>query len=294
MFKVRKYFFVFLLLNFVLSLSFFALKRTQGFSTYKLYKLRAEIEKPLHYSEGEIDEMRSVFSQPFNYLNKGRQCFVFESKDHKYVLKLLNKNHLYFPKILKKLPFVDSIVKRRNERKKYVLDSFFLAWQKLKDQSKICYLNQNRNVFKENKVKLVFNYGLSKEIDLNDYFFVVQKRAELIYPKIHEIYKKNGIEEVLEIADRFLEFVAFRVQNNIVDEDMDVEINYGFCQDELMLIDTGRLRKKDLSSESEFSKELFKSTKKFRKWLVQNYPEVIESWDDKIQKIVQNQFSLKK
>ena len=45
-------------------------------------------------------ELLPILSQPFFYLNRGAQCFVFESQDHKYVMKIFHESRpsTLFPK----------------------------------------------------------------------------------------------------------------------------------------------------------------------------------------------------
>jgi hypothetical protein len=86
---MRRLFLSFLI---AISLSWTAVVRTDGFSP-------AIIGEPLLSRDDPCvnTEVKAIFFQPFRYLGKGRQCFVFESQDGQTVLKFFNQNYLKMP-----------------------------------------------------------------------------------------------------------------------------------------------------------------------------------------------------
>ena len=60
---------------------------TAGFVPKKII-YQASYRSDLEISSDFFEKNSSVLDQEFNYLNKGRQSYVFESKDKKYVIKL--------------------------------------------------------------------------------------------------------------------------------------------------------------------------------------------------------------
>src|SRR5580700_10710555 len=76
----------------------FCYKQTDGFALYKIcsslsYCPEWEISNPLLQDSG----ITTLFDQPFYYLAKGAQAYVFASRDGKTVIKFFRLYHLRPP-----------------------------------------------------------------------------------------------------------------------------------------------------------------------------------------------------
>src|SRR3569832_1589228 len=58
-------------------------------------------------SPAQEDEIKTLLNQPYTYLNKGVQSFVFASEDGRYVIKFFRHDHLSPPFWSKLLPGKD-------------------------------------------------------------------------------------------------------------------------------------------------------------------------------------------
>src|SRR5215813_2272463 len=80
----------------------FCYKKTDGFAHYKILSslpFNEEWEVP-PLSENEAKEVSAILDQPFYYLAKGAQSYVFASKDGQSVIKFFRIYHLTPPRWL--------------------------------------------------------------------------------------------------------------------------------------------------------------------------------------------------
>ena len=54
----------------------------------------SEGQEPISVTETQLESLKKITNQPFTYLNRGKQSFVFVSQDQKYVLKFFDARTL--------------------------------------------------------------------------------------------------------------------------------------------------------------------------------------------------------
>lgn len=258
----------------VLSLSLLALYRTDGFSPSIIAKTFGS------FHENPIDsKVAEILSKPFHYLGKGRQCFVFESDDRKWVVKFFNQTYLDMPWY----SFINEKKERekRSLRRHFFQTSYAIAKEEFQEGILFLHLNSSSTLSSlqiQDRASRVF------QIDLNHVAFVLQERGEPIYPNMSSIFEKEGILGLKREIDQFLALVDDRISKCIADADTDIEHNWGYLNGELFHLDPGRLyfdpTLEDLSRQKE---ERLKSTRKLEKWLASKYPEAAQYLRDQIQ-----------
>lgn len=270
------------------SLSVLAHFRTQGFIESKIYQQFSfrpswEIFKRNQEDWETVDQ---IISQDFHYLDAGRQCFVFESRDHKWVIKFINHERFHFPKSLTVFPLpalLEKLRKERIERRTKRIDDFFssfrIGYSDLKDETKILFVQLNP-LSRWKKPLCIFDpVGHKHFIDLNKVPFILQRKAEKIYPYLRQI--ESDEKKFQEAIDSFVNFLVKRIQKGVLDDDLNVEGNIGFFEDQAILIDTGRLfYVEDLKDKENFSVELKKSSKYLHRWLQKEYPKMASYLED--------------
>ena len=89
-----------------------AINRTDGFKSNLITRLDKVDDTYKIDVEKNLEETKEILSQNFHYLTRGRECFIFESQDKKYVLKFFDSSRYYtkhfFPKV--SLPDRKSVV----------------------------------------------------------------------------------------------------------------------------------------------------------------------------------------
>ena len=246
-------------------------------------------------SAEEKNRILKILDQKFFYLDKGRQVFVFESEDGKYVIKFFNQERFRLPDWMKKIPLPAYFEKRRefelNKRRQRVIPSFVsfkLAYGKMKKETAFVFLQLNRiHQFKKMLV-IIDPMKRRREIDLNSVEFVIQRKAKMLYPALEQIKKEKGDEEFKNAIQSVLKLIASRLSKGIVDDDLDVEVNYGFLGEEAVMIDAGRLSEdlRVVLQHPYFKRELIKSTKFFAGWLKKHHPEGYRFFQMKVSQIL--------
>jgi hypothetical protein len=245
-------------------------------------------------SDEEKQDVGKIFSQDFTYLGKGRQTFVFVSEDGNYVIKFFNRQRFFLPGWLEVIPLpkiLDNyrsvkIEKKLSKLRKFYYNSYILAYKEWKESSGIIFINfSNDNNF-NHKIYLKTPLRSKKLLDINKVPFIVQKRAYPIYDSIIKFAKENKEHLALE---NFFSAIEDRFSRYIGDDDLDVEKNFGFINEQTIAFDAGRLYKDERLKDPAYRKlELKKGTKLFRKWIEKKFPSEIDYFDERIEQIANN------
>ena len=232
----------------------FCKKQTDSFSV-----LRIEGHLPLNpqwaiapLEEDAIAEVRKITSQPFTYLGKGAQVFVFASKDDRYVLKLIRHHHISPPSWFRALPFERAQLrcKRLYEKGNQDFISYALAYKKLKKETGILYPHLEKTAYLNQKITIVDKLGIKHILDLDEIDFILQKKAELAGPKIKALLAEKKYEESKQLISSLIALIVSRNKKEIFDKDPNVFTNFGVLEGEVIQIDVGRF------SQNEHQKEL--------------------------------------
>jgi hypothetical protein len=265
--------------------------RTDGFSVDKI--LCPFTGDPLwntaSFSDEEQKRVEDILQQKFRYLDAGRQCFVFESEDGKYVLKFLNHERFFVSDWIKEIPlphFLDAIRKERVERRHNRIDAFFrsflIGFERLKAEAGLLYLqlNPSQSFFKT--VTIVNPIGYEHTVDLSRVEFILQKKAEGLYSSLEQ--KSEDPKSWQGTLDSYVGLMVARAKKGIVDDDLNYG-NIGVMEGKAILIDTGRLfLDPSLKRPERFAAELKKSSKYLKNKLSKEYPQMASYLDEEIQK----------
>jgi hypothetical protein len=250
-----------LLLSLYPSLSRFCTDKTGGFTINQItatlpYNTAWESNVPL-------PDLK-IFEQKFHYLNHGGQSYVFLSEDGQFVLKLV-KNYLYFP-----LSFIESLPLVNKKKSKMMRDftSYKLAFEELANESGLIYLHLNPTKNLLPKVTLFDKLGIEHVISLDGTLFILQKKADLLYPHLNALMKVGDIDGAKSALSSLLTLLKIRLEKGIYDEDAKLHRNCGFIDNKALFIDVGRFCK---SSKTQSFEEM---TKRLNLWLEENYPEL--------------------
>jgi len=256
-----------LVLFLALSFLWVACVRTDGFHP-------TLIEGPLFTEAASSPslEVEMILKQPYHYLSKGRQSFVFESADGNYVLKFFNQKYL-------KLPWYTFLVKekettKRALRRHYYENSYKIAFREFGDDIVYLHLGPSGSL---PLIEITDKANRKFTLDLTHLPFVLQKKGIPFYSALDAIYSKEGIEGLKREIDSFISAVALRISKGIADADHDVEHNWGYVDGHLFHLDPGRLYyDSHLYEPGRLQEEWYRATHNFTKWLKIYYPEAAD------------------
>jgi hypothetical protein len=278
---MKKVYFVLVSTSVFFLLNSLCKKITDDFSTHHLTPPAAEDSS---WGKTVIPEnLEELIGQEYVYLGKGKQAYAFVSN---HVFKLFKPAPIRFQVScfgkeyqfsLSKLPFIKSLfidfssphyqeVQNREYR------SYVNAITLLPDETKVEYLHLASTQNLKKKLKIYDKIGVLHTIDLDSTSFLIQKRADLFYPKLLELVKKNEVAKAQTLLRNFISFYLHLIDTNIVNPTT-VEANIGCLDLEIVQIDVGRLltpQDLGLSYSKVPLSQVRASTSHMKKWLLRH------------------------
>ncbi|MES2345522.1 MAG: hypothetical protein V4494_06270 [Chlamydiota bacterium] len=246
---------------------------SSGFCTEKVtsfMSLRSEWDLPAIENKQKV---KDILSQDFFYLNKGAQAYVFLSHDHNYVLKIFKQHKLRPTNILSTLFHPQ---KEKYERKKNrfctALNGCKEAFLKFQKETGLIYLHLNKEPDLHTQVCCFDEQGRKHLIMLDNTVFVLQRKADLIYPTIAS-YMENG-EELLakELISSIFDFLHILRARGVYDNDPILRKNFGVIENnKIIQIDIGTFHVDETKVIEDNSAYIVAP---LGRWLSENYPEL--------------------
>jgi hypothetical protein len=274
----------------------FCHSKTDGFALYKICSslhFHPEWEtKPL--ASHEKERIVEILNQPFYYLAKGAQSYVFASADGQTVIKFFRLYHLTPPPWITAFAFpmplmpykLRKILSKRQELDKD-FQSYKIAFEEMKEETGLIYIHLNKTKHFQRQITIYDKIGIAHQLDIDKMEFLVQKKATLVYPSIDLLMQTRGPETTKEAISALLQLLWSRCQKGIFDKDPDLNTNFGFLGTVPVQIDIGRFRKQqELKTPLEYRDEVIRITDHFRQWLDQKYPELSKHLLNEIHQLV--------
>jgi hypothetical protein len=259
--------------------------QTDGFQLVKIISRLptfSQWETPLPSSE-EFNNLKTIFSQPFYYLGSGGQCYAFISQDGRLVLKLFKMHnirqypwlyHVSLPGLLDR--FRVAFLRMQKQKLERVFSSSYLAYDKLKEETGLLFLNLNPSPhLEELKTTIVDKIGIHHPLNLVNVPFALQYKADKVFPTLrhHLLYKNSAAMQ--KVIKEIVTCLIARYQKGILDLDPAVRRNIGLLRDKAITIDIGSFHAMTQpNSPEQMKQELQKDTRRLRKWLLKRSPEL--------------------
>lgn len=240
------------------------------------------VTRPL--SAEEKNEAITVLNQPWTYLAKGCQSYVFESADGHYVLKFF-KYQRFRPqawlKALSFLPPVEKHLEAKQAKKDAKLNFFMQAWKvafdDLKEESGLVMVHLNKSSDLNVDLKLTDKMGFQHSVPADSMEFLIQRKADMLVPWIKEQMKQGHEDKVEVLLDNLVQMFVSEYSRGLSDNDHALMQNTGVYKERPFHIDVGQFTKEErFKDPNVWHQELYNKTYKFRLWLLKTYPEMGE------------------
>ncbi len=270
-------------------------KRNSSFSIRFLYSslpnnVEWDLPPPTPEQNKLLDE---ILNQKFHYLAKGCHCYAFVSEDQNYVIKFHRyASHMrIFPWLTHPLSY------QFNERRKKIMEhnferlhinftSYTDSYRDLREETGVILLHINRTDNLRKKVTLVDKTKAQYQVSLDDVTFLLQRRADLIYPTLDRLVSEKKLVEAKGVVSNIIQLITSCCQKGYVDEDPILERNYGLLEDRAIHIDVGDLVKKEaIAFKENYIPYVKQRTESLRKRLEKTYPELLEHYDLEIESL---------
>lgn len=269
---------ILLVLLLILLTERFCRHQTDGF---RVEKTHAETLGP-HFELSDD----SLLRQPFYFFGSGVQSYVFLGADGQTILKLFKHYHTPIStrwiKKLAVLPpalasYQSKVLANRQKRMESIYQSSLIALTDLKEQTGLLFADLSPPNGKYPLIELYDKIGIRHLVDLTRKPFLLQKRAQLVFPSIQASLNQNDLKGAKRKIDSLLLAISKRCQLGISNTDPIVRRNFGFIGEKAIEIDTGSFSKNPhLHQEFYLKKELYFETLELQEYLNQHSPELAD------------------
>ncbi len=232
-----------------------------------------------------------LFLGPYRYLGKGRQCYIFESLDGRYVLKLLRVHRCLVPFWAKYTLLPERFRQKMiNGRKKYlafVLESFRIASREFSEGTAVFYDHFSATSDLPSPCTFYDGLGRPHAIDLNRTGFLLQEKKPLMMPQLLQALKGRNREEAAQILDAFLELLSARARLGLLNKDHSFAKNFSYENGTVIQIDVGSLfRRPEMSFPETYELSMREGTKRIRQWLLHTDEELLKGFDARLEQLM--------
>jgi len=242
----------------------------------------------------EVQEFERAIDQPYRYLGKGCQSYVFSSEDGQYVIKFFKYQRYRLQSWLVYFPPLPAVVKYRQEKieKKWnKLDGFVRSWkiafENLKDETGLVYVHLNKTDNLHRQMTIYDKIGKQHIISLDQMEFCIQRRANMLCETLLEYRNKEDLPAAEQLVHRLLNTILSEYSRGLADNDHALMQNTGVVQGKPVHIDVGQFVFNEAVKQPEiFHQELVTKTYKFKIWLREYYPDLADYLEAELHQII--------
>lgn len=241
----------------MLSLPNLAKRATHGFRAAKLqldFPFHPEWEPPPDLSYHE------ALKQPYSFIGRGAQSYVFASADGHYVIKLFRFDY----------PVVGDKVTR-------LFNACKMAYDDLREETGLLYIHLNLTPMGLPILRCTDAVGRSHRFDLNQTRFALQKRAQDFKQTLRAARYDPAIMK--KRIDQFVQLLRSRTAKDILNTDPNLSRNFGFLDNQAVEFDFGSYQHVPEMNQTE---EIAHYANRLRRWLKKNEPEWVAYLDLKL------------
>lgn len=234
-------------------------------------------------------EANLALDQPFHFLGRGRQCYVFASRDGKYVLKLPRLNMFDLPFWVKACRFScldgyrKELSERRSVREKFTLNSFQIAFDELQDDTGVLYLHLYQTEDLKQTIVVRDCLGCKYRLDLDRTPFILQEKKALMMPAFERSLKTGDVKGTQEILEAFLIVIENRARKGIFNKDSSFLPNFGYDGKKVVQIDIGSFYRKPGRGPEAFQDSFRETARHVHEWLARTDPEMMNWFDQRVE-----------
>lgn len=243
-------------------------------------------------SHKEIEELRTIISQPFTYLSEGPESYVFASQDGKYVIKFFKMRRMtpkywlnYIP-----LPWLEKKRLSKIEERERVRHECFgglkIAFEKFKYQTGCLFLHLFRTQYLRMKVVVQDNEEKWHEIPLDQVPFLMQKRVTMLPEYIQQLMDKGKKEDVIRHLCQLLDLMKITCYKGYIPVSEEIEVDYGFLEDRPIYVEALYAKEEGAETTRSIIKSIFSLSKALQSWLSRHYPELVVPFQEGTQDVL--------
>jgi hypothetical protein len=276
-------------------LYFTCLRATQGFRPYLILSNLPNDPRweapPISLEEQK--EVQILLDQPFTFLGSGGWCFAFLGQDQKTVLKFYRHDHLRPSFILKNFSLGNLLLKSppwpQNTPyfQEFIFNSCMLTYSQAKERTGLLHVHLNKTEGLYPTVTLIDAIGVRHTIDLDKTEFVLQKKADLLYPHIDHLVHAQKTEDAKRCIDDLFACLLTFYKSGAKDHDRSLQHNFGFVDGRAIALDLSSFGSDEAIAQPEnYKKEIALKTWRFRRWLKKRHHDLYLYYEDQLSELM--------
>ncbi|HEY2811585.1 MAG TPA: hypothetical protein VGJ00_09390 [Rhabdochlamydiaceae bacterium] len=236
-------------------------------------------------SLAEQKTLDNILNQSFTFFGNTNQAYLFLSEDHKFILKVL-KQHPFRPKSwlayvpLKFNPYYREYRHKREEQKK-IYTACRDAFLHLKEETGLIYVHINPTSSLNKKIKIIDKNNKSYIVNLDKTSCYIQKRAQLIYPRLSELMRIGDMDKCKNIITSIFDLIENLGKKGMCDEALKLFKNFGLIEDKAVQLSIGKMHlDHSHAHDLHYKQDILFILDGFRQWLKRSYPELLVHFDE--------------
>jgi hypothetical protein len=164
--------------------------------------------------------------------------------------------------------------------------SYKESYQNLREETGVLLLHINPTDHVRKTITIVDKTLAEYEVSLDRVTFILQQRAELIYPTLDRLLTEKKIDEAKQVISRIIQLITTRCQKGYMDDDADLRKNYGLLKDRAIHIDIGDLfLREGISLRENYIPHIKEMTECLRQKLESLSPELLDHYIQEIESL---------
>ena len=253
---------------------------TDDFRLSNIRDQRLTSYKQISFPQENLLLARQILKQPFTYLGKGAQSYVFVSQDGNYVLKFFKFKHLrpsWWLKVLPPFSIFQSIKERSQSKKERKLHDLFsgyeLAFSRNCKNSALLFLHLSSTSFLHQSIALTDKIGKKHLVHADQEIFLLQKKGTTLRDRLSQTLDLGQLHLTKQAIASVLAMYVAEYQMGIYDRDHGVLDNIGFIEESPFHLDTGKLTEDEsLKEKTIYQQDLQIVIWQIEQWIQKNYP----------------------
>lgn len=254
------------------------------YAAYDFYNRQFRLQNIRFFAEEQASEslpseeilhiLKTVLAQPFYYLDRGKQSYVFASQDGQYVIKFFDIRAID-PTRRGPLASVDKVSLERKMAR--LVQGYRLAYKQNLEGSGLIFARVAIGPLAGLEATLFDRFGRHHQIDLSQVPFIIQKKAVPTRILISASLENGDLPRAKSYLGRIVGMYLSEYSRGLYDRDHNFMYNTGFVDDRPIRIDLGRLRADpSFQNPSVMAKDLHKIALRVREWSERHFPQYAE------------------
>jgi hypothetical protein len=169
----------------------------------------------------------------------------------------------------------------------YFMNNYKTSFENLKEETGVLLVHINRTDNLKKTITLIDKTKNRYRVCLDQVTFILQRRADLIYPTLEQYVARQEIEKAQETISHIMELIVHSCQKGYVNNDPVLKRNYGLLCSGAIYIDIGDLvHNEEIEKPENTIAHVRSITQDLRSWIVQRQPQLLDHYEDELNRLI--------